>query len=96
MMYSLLDPRLIYFLALSMGASASAPNVIFAMADDLGWGDVEYNGGRASTPNLNEMARSNNAILLQRHYSGSPVCSPTRATVLTGRNHNRYCVWAQL
>ena len=74
-------------------AATATPNVIFAMADDLGWGDVEYNGGRASTPNLNEMARSNNAILLQRHYSGSPVCSPTRATVLTGRNHNRYCVW---
>ena len=73
--------------------SATTPNVIFAMADDLGWGDVNYNGGRACTPNLNEMARSDNAVLLQRHYSGSPVCSPTRATVLTGRNNNRYCVW---
>ncbi|XP_065909032.1 N-acetylgalactosamine-6-sulfatase-like [Dysidea avara] len=63
------------------------------MADDLGWGGVQYNGGSASTPNLNEMARSDNAILLQRHYSGSPVCSPTRSTLLTGRNHNRHCVW---
>ncbi|XP_065890047.1 N-acetylgalactosamine-6-sulfatase-like [Dysidea avara] len=74
--------------------STPTPNVIFAMADDLGWGDVQYNGGKAFTPNLNEMARSDNAILLQRHYSGSPVCSPTRATLLTGRNHNRYCVWS--
>ena len=74
-------------------ASTATPNVIFAMADDLGWGDVEYNNGSAFTPSLNEMARSDNAILLQRHYSGSPVCSPTRATLLTGRNHNRYCVW---
>jgi len=73
--------------------STPTPNVIFAMADDLGWGDVQYNGGRAFTPNLNEMASSDNAILLQRHYSGSPVCSPTRATLLTGRNHNRHCVW---
>ena len=69
------------------------PNVIFAMADDLGWGDVQYNNGNASTPNLNEMARSPNAMLLQRYYSGGPICSPTRGTVLTGRNHNRYCLW---
>ena len=70
------------------------PNVIFAMADDLGWGDVQYNNGNALTPNLNEMAHSPNTVLLQRYYSGGPVCSPTRGTVLTGRNHNRYCVWA--
>ena len=69
------------------------PNVIFAMADDLGWGDVQYNNGNAHTPNLNEMAQSPNTVLLQRYYSGGPVCSPTRGTVLTGRNHNRYCVW---
>ena len=69
------------------------PNIIFAMADDLGWGDVQYNHGNARTPNLNKMAYSPNTILLQRHYSGSPVCSPTRGTVLTGRNHNRYCIW---
>jgi len=69
------------------------PNIIFAMADDLGWGDVEYNSGKALTPNLNKMAKSENSILLQRYYSGGPVCSPTRGTVLTGRNHNRYCVW---
>ena len=69
------------------------PNIIFAMADDLGWGDVQYNNGVASTPNLNAMAKSQNSILLQRHYSGAPVCSPTRGTVLTGRNHNRYCLW---
>ena len=67
---------------------ATMPNIIFAMADDLGWGDVGYNGGKALTPNLNEMARSPNTILLQRYYSGGPVCSPTRGTVLTGRNHN--------
>ena len=69
------------------------PNVIYALADDLGWGDVEYNNGNAHTPNLNEMARSPNSILLQRYYSGAPICSPTRGTVLTGRNHNRYCLW---
>ena len=69
------------------------PNIIFAMADDLGWGDVQYNNGNPITPNLNKMANATNSILLQRYYSGGPVCSPTRGTVLTGRNHNRYCVW---
>jgi len=69
------------------------PNIIFAMADDLGWGDVQYNGGNALTPNLNKMAGSPNTILMERYYSGGPRCSPTRGTVLTGRNHNRYCIW---
>ncbi len=69
------------------------PNIIFMMADDLGYGDVEYNGGSASTPNLNAMASGPNSIRLDRHYSGGPTCSPSRGTVLTGRNHNRYCIW---
>ena len=69
------------------------PNIIFVMADDLGYGDVHYNGGTADTPNLDAMASGPNSIHLQRYYSGGPVCSPTRGTVLTGRNHNRYCVW---
>lgn len=70
------------------------PNIIFAMADDLGWGDVQYNGGNALTPNLNKMAQSPNTVLMDRYYSGGPRCSPTRGTVLTGRNHNRYCIWS--
>ena len=69
------------------------PNIIFALADDLGWNGVGYNGGEALTPNLDEMSRSSGTVRLERHYSGSPVCSPTRGTVLTGRNHNRYCIW---
>ena len=69
------------------------PNIVFMMADDMGYGDVGYNGGRANTPNLDAMAMGNNSILLTRYYSGGPLCSPTRGTVLTGRNHNRYCVW---
>ena len=69
------------------------PNIIFLLADDLGWGDVSYNGGQADTPHLDAMAAGQNSVQFSRFYSGSPVCSPTRATVLTGRNHNRYCVW---
>ncbi len=72
----------------------SLPNIIFTMADDLGYGDVGYNGGNASTPNLDAMASGPHTIHLTRYYSGGPVCSPTRGTVLTGRNHNRYCIWS--
>ena len=84
---------IVTLLGVPASLATPSPNVIFAMADDLGWGDVQYNNGNARTPNLNEMAQSRNTILLQRYYSGGPVCSPTRGTVLTGRNHNRYCVW---
>jgi arylsulfatase A-like enzyme len=66
---------------------------LFLLADDLGWGDVSYNGGHADTPHLTSMASGVHSIRFNRFYSGAPVCSPTRGTVLTGRNHNRYCVW---
>ena len=73
--------------------SSLRPNILYLLADDLGYGDVEYNGGKASTPNINKMAQGPHSILLSRFYSGGPVCSPTRGTILTGRNHNRYCIW---
>ena len=69
------------------------PNILFLLADDLGWGDVNYNGGLADTPHLDAMARGEHSVQFDRFYSGAPVCSPTRGTVLTGRNHNRYCIW---
>lgn len=60
------------------------PNVILIMADDLGWGDVGYNGNKViKTPNLDKM--STDGIRFNRFYSASAVCSPTRASVLTGR-----------
>ena len=63
------------------------------MADDLGYGDVGYNRKTIKTPHLDEMAAGQNTVHLRRYYSGSPVCSPTRGSVLTGRNPNRYCIW---
>ena len=73
--------------------TVSSPNIIYLLADDLGYGDVEYNGGRALTPHLNAMAEGPHSIHFTRYYSGGPTCSPTRGTLLTGRNHNRYCIW---
>ncbi|MDA8042880.1 MAG: sulfatase-like hydrolase/transferase, partial [Pirellulales bacterium] len=58
------------------------------MSDDQGWGDVAYNGHPIlKTPNLDEMASS--GICFDRFYAGASVCSPTRATCLTGRNNWR-------
>ena len=68
--------------------SAAKPNVILVMADDQGWGQMGYmNHPMLKTPHLDAM--SENGLRLDRFYAGGPVCSPTRATVLTGRTHDR-------
>lgn len=63
------------------------PNIVFIIADDLGWADVEFNGGNVPTPNLNRLR--NEGIELRQHYV-APVCSPTRAGFLTGRYWSRF------
>ncbi|MEW4452411.1 sulfatase-like hydrolase/transferase [Bremerella sp. JC817] len=76
---------------LSFEASAKdppRPNVIFVMADDMGWGQTGYrNHPVLKTPNLDSMA--NNGLRFERFYAGCCVCSPTRASVLTGRSPDR-------
>lgn len=68
--------------------SAGKPNVIFVMADDMGWGQTGYRGHPLlKTPNLDAMAA--NGLRFERFYAGGPVCSPTRASVMTGRSHDR-------
>ena len=68
---------------------ASQPNVIICMTDDQGWGDVGYAGhDQAYTPHLDAMAKS--GIRFERFYANAPMCSPTRAGTLTGRNNLRY------
>ena len=68
--------------------SAVKPNVVLVMADDQGWGQMGYmNHPVLKTPHLDEM--SEKGLRFDRFYAGGPVCSPTRATVLTGRTHDR-------
>ena len=68
------------------------PNIILIMADDLGWGDVGYNGHpRILTPNLDDMASK--GAQFNRFYAAAPVCSPTRGSCLTGRNPYRYGIF---
>ena len=74
-------------LGLEALAANSLPNMIFLMTDDQGWGDVAYNGHpKIKTPNLDAMAKA--GIRFDRFYAGASVCSPTRASCLTGR-----CNW---
>ena len=64
------------------------PNIILIMTDDQGWGQTGYyNHPILETPNLDAMA--SNGIRFDRFYAAAPVCSPTRASVLTGRSNNR-------
>ena len=82
-------PLLVGFLISShLSGQTPRPNIVLVMADDQGWGQVGYNGHpHLKTPNLDAMAKS--GIRFNRFYAAGPVCSPTRASVLTGRSPNR-------
>lgn len=61
------------------------PNIILIMTDDMGWGDTGFNGNKIiQTPHLDQLASE--GMVFARFYSGCSVSSPTRASVLTGRN----------
>ncbi len=80
------------------GAAGSAavalerPNIVLMMCDDLGWGDVGFNGGTViQTPHLDAMAAA--GLRFTRFYAAAPVCSPTRGSCLTGRHPYRYGIY---
>lgn len=73
----------------SCTSTPEQPNIILCMADDQGWGDVGYYSHPVlKTPNLDEMASA--ALRFDHFYAAAPVCSPTRGSVMTGRNPNRF------
>ena len=64
------------------------PNIILIMTDDQGWGETGYyNHPVLKTPNIDAMAK--NGLRFDRFYAAAPVCSPTRASILTGRSPDR-------
>jgi arylsulfatase A-like enzyme len=76
------------FLTISCSKSIDKPNLLFIIVDDLGWTDVSYNGSDYyETHNID--ALSLNSMLFYNAYSASPVCSPTRASIMTGKHHAR-------
>ena len=75
---------------------ARRPNVIFIMADDLGWADLAcYGADLHETPHLDDFART--GMRFTRAYAAAPVCSPTRASVLTGKHPARLhmTIWSE-
>ena len=77
------------------GEGQSPPNIIYILVDDLGYGDVNLNlpsldrfgNPNVYTPNLARLARE--GLVFTHHYAASPVCSPSRAGLLTGRTPTR-------
>ena len=69
------------------GGPSQRPNIVILLADDLGWTDVSFHGGNIATPNIDRVAAE--GAELARYYV-APVCSPTRAGLMTGRYPIRF------
>jgi arylsulfatase A-like enzyme len=86
------------FLAAAGGGlarQAFRPNIIFLFVDDLGFADFGVTGNRdVATPNIDRMARE--GTLFQQFYTASPICSPSRAGVLTGQYPSRHRIHSYL
>lgn len=74
---------LIAFVSLAAGLAKAQPNIVFILADDLGWSDVGYQGTRRhKTPNIDTLAREG---LVFSNFHTSPNCAPTRAALMSGQ-----------
>ncbi len=74
--------------AAALGAKPAAPpNIVFIYCDDLGYGDLGCYGSKIRTPNLDRMAAE--GMRFTQFYSANPVCSPSRAALMTGRYPTR-------
>ncbi|MEE9501984.1 MAG: sulfatase-like hydrolase/transferase, partial [Candidatus Aminicenantaceae bacterium] len=61
------------------------PNIIYILADDLGYGELgSYGQNKFKTPNIDSLASQ--GMKFTQHYSGSPVCAPSRCVLLTGKH----------
>ncbi len=69
-------------------AAAERPNIVFVLADDLGWGELgSYGQQRIRTPSLDRLASE--GMRFTQHYAGNAVCAPSRAVLMTGRHPGR-------
>jgi len=88
-----MNHRLLITLALlsplaALAAPARPPNLIWIMADDLGYGDLGSYGQKViSTPHLDRMAQE--GLRFTQFYAGATVCAPSRSVLMTGRHHGR-------
>ena len=76
---------IVLFLLFSCSEKKKATNIIYILADDLGYGEIGVYGQTIiETPHLDSLARG--GLLFTQHYSGSPVCAPSRSVLLTGKH----------
>ncbi len=75
----------------AQSAPAKQPNFVIIFADDLGYGDVGYQGGDVPTPNIDSIAE--NGTVFSDGYVTCPVCAPSRAGMLTGKYQQSFGFW---
>ncbi len=89
--YILTGLLIVAFMAQTHGAtnkSSKKPNIVFILADDLGWKDLScYGSDFFETPNIDKLAQT--GMSFTNAYAASPLCSPTRASILTGQDPGR-------
>ena len=77
------------FLCIGVEAQTRKPNIVFIFADDLGYGDTGiYGSDVIQTPNIDALARD--GVRFTQGYVSHPVCSPSRAGLITGRYQQRH------
>lgn len=78
---------MVWLLAAGAAGAAQPPNILYIVADDLGWADVGFHGSDIATKSLDELAQT--GVTLDQFYV-QPMCTPTRAALMTGRYPLRY------
>ena len=73
----------LFLLSITISAQESKPNVIIFLVDDLGWADISLRGAPIDTPGIDSIFQE--GVTLERFYA-TPICSPTRAALMTGRD----------
>jgi arylsulfatase A len=75
----------IYNCSFGQNVNAQRPNIIFILADDLGYGDVGFNGQKLiKTPNIDRLAKE--GMKFNQFYAGTSVCAPSRSSLLSGQH----------
>src|SRR5438552_6490394 len=82
----------IFCAQISLAAAASRPNILFLLADDLGYMDIGANNSKTfyETPNIDGLAKQ--GMRFTQGYAACPVCSPTRGSIMTGKYPPRFGV----